>query len=343
MLNNFLLIISPIFITLSIWFCNSKSILLNFTGEKHQKFTEKKNIPLIGGVYILLGLTIFLQQFPFSVMIYIFLVFIIGFFGDLKILKSPSIRFFAQSIVIFIFIIDNNIKIEDVRILRINELLEYDLFNYFFVFLALIVIINGSNFIDGLNTLLIGYYLIISYFLIKLDLISYSIIERENFIFLTLLLSILSIFNFFKKLFFGDSGAYLLGIFFGYILIDIYASKTTNFSPYFIVLLVWYPCFEILFSIIRKIIKNKSPLKPDTNHLHQLIFFYINKKISFLKNFKNSIVGILINCINFFIFMIASADINNTSNQLFLIIFLTLLYVLVYFKLKNYKQLSVKS
>ena len=343
MLDNFLLITSPIFIIISIWFCYTKSILLNFTGEKHQKFAEKKNIPLIGGIYVLLGLIIFLQKFPPSVMMYIFLIFLIGFFGDLKFLKSPSVRFFAQAIIIFIFILDNNIKIEDVRISQINELLKYDLFNYFFVFLALIVIVNGSNFIDGLNTLLIGYYLIISYFLIKLDLVNHLTIERENFILLSLFLCVLLLFNFFKKLFFGDSGAYILGIFFGYILITIYSSENTSFSPYFILLLVWYPCFEILFSIIRKIFKKKSPVKPDTNHLHQLIFFYLNKKFNYMKNFTNSITGILINVINFIIFMIASIDINNTSNQLFLIIFLIFLYMLIYLKLKNYKKLFLKS
>ena len=43
-------------------------------------------------------------------------------------------------------------------------------------------------------------------------------------------------------------------------------------SPYFIALLLWYPAFENLFSIIRKRIVKKDPLKPDNLHFHQLLF-----------------------------------------------------------------------
>ena len=73
----------------------------------------------------------------------------------------------------------------------------------------------------------------------------------------------------------GDNGAYSLGFLIGFILIEIYNSNK-EISPYFIVLLLWYPCFEILFSIIRKILFKINPLKPDTGHLHQklFVFFY---------------------------------------------------------------------
>ena len=45
----------------------------------------------------------------------------------------------------------------------------------------------------------------------------------------------------------------------------------------FIILLFWYPSYEILFSIIRKNVMNKSPMTPDTNHLHHQIFYMIKK------------------------------------------------------------------
>ena len=53
------------------------------------------------------------------------------------------------------------------------------------------------------------------------------------------------------KLFMGDSRSYVLGLICGYFLIEIYAFGP-NISPFFIVLLLWYPCFENLFSILRK-------------------------------------------------------------------------------------------
>ena len=35
-----------------------------------------------------------------------------------------------------------------------------DIFNYIFVTFCILIILNGTNFTDGLNTLVIGYYLI---------------------------------------------------------------------------------------------------------------------------------------------------------------------------------------
>ena len=46
-------------------------------------------------------------------------------------------------------------------------------------------------------------------------------------------------------------------------------------------MLLWYPSYETLFSIIRKNIMNKSPMDPDSNHLHQQIFHFVKRKIKF--------------------------------------------------------------
>ena len=54
----------------------------------------------------------------------------------------------------------------------------------------------------------------------------------------------------------------------------------SNISPYYIILLLWYPCFENLFSIIRKFGLNRSPIYPDNNHFHQLTFFILRKNIN---------------------------------------------------------------
>ena len=70
-----------------------------------------------------------------------------------------------------------------------------------------------------------------------------------------------------------------------------------NVLKYFITLLLWYPAFEIFFSIIRKLNFNRSPLKPDTNHLHQLIYFFLQKKITNTV-LASSSVGLLISLYN---------------------------------------------
>jgi UDP-N-acetylmuramyl pentapeptide phosphotransferase/UDP-N-acetylglucosamine-1-phosphate transferase len=117
-------------------------------------------------------------------------------------------------------------------------------------------------------------------------------------------LVIVFLLNFFNQLYLGDSGSYLLGFFTSIILLDIYEINR-NISPFFIILLLWYPCFETLFSILRKNIMNKSPLNPDINHLHQIIFYWIKNRFKLGKLNANLISGLFINFYNFIIFILS--------------------------------------
>ena len=97
--------------------------------------------------------------------------------------------------------------------------------------------------------------------------------------------------------------------------------------------LLWYPAYENLFSIIRKLYTNKSALSPDNLHLHQLIFMNIKKKI-YKNNYANSLTGILINIYNLFIFYLASSNYANTKYQLALVFLSVLIYNILYIFLK---------
>ena len=111
------------------------------------------------------------------------------------------------------------------------------------------ILVNGSNFIDGLNGLLLGYFSLILVVLYKSNLIMSLGLSVENIQYFLVLFLFILFLNFTNQLFLGDNGAYSLSFLIGYILINIYNSN--NFvTPYFIILLLWYPCFENLFSII---------------------------------------------------------------------------------------------
>tara|TARA_B100000683_G_C12114250_1_gene400724 strand:- start:101 stop:559 length:459 start_codon:yes stop_codon:yes gene_type:complete len=143
------------------------------------------------------------------------------------------------------------------------------------------------------------------------------------------------ILNLFNKLFLGDAGAYLLGFIFSIELINLYL-QNINISPFFIILLLWYPAFENLFSILRKINFNKSPVFPDTNHLHQLIFsFFKNKKLSQLKS--NNLAGISINLYNALVIATSLTDPYNTQLQIILIILNLFVYTFFYMRLFKYR------
>ena len=142
----------------------------------------------------------------------------------------------------------------------IDNILEDTIFSYLFTVFCLLILINGSNFIDGLNGLLLGYLILIFVTLYQIELIQTLDFSVEKFKIFILFIFFILVLNIFNQLFLGDNGAYPLGFFTGLMLIEIY-SLNEKISPYFIILLLWYPCFEILFSIIRKIILKKKSLR----------------------------------------------------------------------------------
>ena len=139
----------------------------------------------------------------------------------------------------------------DIRVPFLNYFLEYHIFSYIFFTFCLLIVTNGTNFIDGLNGLVINYYLLILILIFNIDVINEILNIKIFFLNYIVLLFYLLLFNLLNKMYLGDSGSYLIGISIGSLLILIY-KEISFISPFFIVLLLWYPCFENLFSIIRK-------------------------------------------------------------------------------------------
>ena len=339
MTNIILTFISATIFALIINFILKKNrILLNFSGQNHQIYTKKKSIPLSGGLVIFLFLLINYNNFEIKTIFFFFLIFLVGLFADINIFKSPTIRFFIQILLIINFIIFLDLSINDVRIFYINNLLNNNYFNIFFTTFCLLVLINGSNFIDGNNTLSLGYFGLIFFTLLSLENVVFANID-ENIIYSILVtIIVLYSFNIANKLYLGDNGVYLLSSITGYILIDFFKSNP-SISPYFIVNLLWYPAFEIFFSFLRKLKSKYSPMRPDIFHLHQLIYFKISKRFSSNLVLPNSLTGNLINIYNGFIFLASSTNIYDTKMQL-LILFInitiyTLLYLLFFKKWKT--------
>ena len=200
----------------------------------------------------------------------------------------------------------------------------------------MLIVINGSNFIDGLNGLVLGYYSLIFGLLLKLNFFSGINIDNLHLIYFGLALIYLYFLNLLNRLFIGDSGAYLLGLVFALLLIKIY-ELDNNFTPFFVILLLWMPCFENLFSIIRKFVNKTSPTSPDNNHFHQLFFLFIKKNFNLKHHFANNLSSAIILFYNFIIFYFASSDIYNTKFQILLISFNIVVYLYTYKILLNYK------
>ena len=310
-----------------------KNILLNDTGNKHQKFSTIKKVPLIGGFFILIF--ILLLEFNISFKTLALLTFSIGLFSDLNLLKSPKIRILLQSFFIFIFLFYVDLKLENLRIILLENLLKNDLFNQLFLTFCIVVIINGTNFIDGMNANVLLYYSLIFLVILKLDSNYNLFFSKETINTLFLLLLILIILNLYSQLFMGDSGSYLISLIASYFLINLYLLNQF-ISPFFIVLLLWYPAYENLFSILRKFNLGKSPIKPDNNHLHHLIMKFL--KNHFKRNISNNLTSLIINSFNFVTIYLGYINIKNTQIQVLLILFNIIFYSFVYFHLYNSKK-----
>jgi len=337
MSNFFVILFYPILIYLVNFFSNKKNLIPNFSGDNHQKFFKKNNTQLTGG--ILLIPIFFLITFDYSIVlsIILILIFLLGLSSDIGYFSSAKLRLLIQSIIILYFLISTETILTSVRIEKFDLLLDNYWFSLFFTLMCFMILTNGTNFIDGLNGLVLTYSLLVILIIVYLRLFEFSFLSHKDMITIIIVFSYLVLFNYFNKLYVGDSGSYLIGFLLGYILLQIYESNP-YFSPYFIALLLWYPVFEILFSIIRKIRINISPLKPDNRHLHHLLFLYLEKKFKFKTNTTNNLTSILIIVYNLLIFLIAIQDIYSSSLHVLLFTLNIFIYLMFYSKLNYLKK-----
>ena len=339
----FLQIILILFLSLlSFYFVKKINLFENISKDLHQNFVNNSFVLPIGGYLLFISILVLNFYNSYFEIICLFSIFLIGSLSDLKKFNSPKSRLILQTLIILLFIYLSKIEITSTRIDFLDDGLKNTLFNIFFTTFCLLILINGTNFLDGLNGLVIGYYISIIFIIsisgVNLEIFNNKLIFNQFIIILIVLLLL----NYFNKLYLGDSGSYLLGFLFGTALIKIYVLNQF-ISPYFIILLLWYPCFENLFSIIRKHRFRKSPIKPDNKHFHQLLFYFINKKL----NPKNKIVAnnlssILIVIYNFIVFYIGLIEITKTNYQITIIIFNLLIYIFLYMKLLKFRLYEIK-
>ena len=340
----------PLFILLltflSTFFFLKFKFLLSNTGDQHQNFITKLSVPLVGGLLIFLSfIFIFKENLTFSLCFFLISTLLLGLFSDVKLISSAQTKLIFQFIITLVFFFISDLRLSETSIEIIDKLNNFYLFNYLFVSFCLIILINGSNFIDGLNGLCLGYYLLITYFIFKNSFNSAIFSNDINLIIFILSLSVILFYNFLSKVFIGDNGSYILASLFGIGLIEIY-NENNMISSFYIVLLLWYPCFELLFSMLRKYNFKKSPMKPDSGHLHHLFFYFFVKNFKIQKLFANNLTSLILLTFNFILFTIGTIDIYNSKKQCILISISIILYIVSYYTLyvwkKNYLRKNKK-
>ena len=333
-----IIIIYPLFIYILNFFLMKNNLLPNYSGDNHQKFFNKNKVQLSGGIFLIPIFFLITYDYSIILIVSIISIFLLGLFSDIGFFSSAKFRFLIQSVIIFLFLFYSNLSLTSVRIDIFDLMLENYIFSLLFTLFCLMILINGTNFIDGLNGLVLTYFLMVIFIIFNLKLFEYSFLNNPDVILIMMIFIYLILFNVFNQLYIGDSGSYLIGFSFGYLLLQIYESNQL-ISPYFVALLLWYPAFEILFSIFRKIISRKSPFKPDNKHFHHLVFLYIHQKLKHNSNISNNLSALTIILYNALIFLIASQNIQHTALQVSLLAINVSIYLILYIILSKSKKL----
>lgn len=320
-------------VSLSLIFIQSKYfILIDAPREQTHKSLYNKNTPLTGGIYMFITITTYTlladyTNYSLLLITLLFLFLILGIFSDLKSNFSPKLRLLLQFFLIVFFILFLDLKINKTGLFFLDYFINNFIFNLFFASICIIVLINGSNFCDGVNCNVIGYYLIVTLAILFIELPKPADFPNINII--LIIFFVFYLVNLFQKSFLGDNGVYVISVFMSIYIIS-FINLNNSISPLLALNLLWYPAFENLFTIIRRFNAGKTIDAADGLHLHTLL---LNKIFNLNKNFfvANSLTGIILN-----IFMSAgiflSINYYNNSKILILILMINIIiYVLTYF------------
>ena len=338
---NILSLFSLLLVFLFIYYLFKKTGLLNENVKYsiHKNFGKTNDTPIIlGGVYLIIVILLFFKSDLFILKISLVLIFFIGLLSDKNILPSPRIRIILQILVLFFLVFYSELQIKNLENFYLNNFLNNNLINLFFTVFCFAILINGSNFIDGLNGLLSGYFLLTLFSIIYVCYINEEILfiyEQEVLIIFSCLL-IFFIFNILGKVYLGDGGSYLLATLIGFYLVEfVYSNSFVYISPYYVASILWYPSFENLFSISRRILKNNNVSSPDNKHLHQSIFLFIKSKRLLNDKYLNSASSIIILIFNIPTFILSSLMATYSQGLVLIIVINMLFYILIYNFISN--------
>ncbi len=312
---------------------------------------HRKPTPRFGGLGLYLALSFsailsYIKGDPWGYRIFlltliVFPVFLSGFLEDLTAKLNPKIR--------FIFIIFSSLLaffILEVQVPRLDLPYVDDLFLFLpvslsFTVFALTGITNSINIIDGFNGLasMVAFSILMGIAFVAYKLGDYYITT----LCVILAFAILGFFvlNYpFGFIFLGDGGAYLIGFLIGLLSI-LLVKRHLEVSPWFALLINFYPVYETLFSIYRrKILRRISPFQPDGLHLHTLFYKIVSKKLLGVAKYdlRNNITSSFLWVLNLLAVVPALLFWDKTSFLIFFTLFFSVIYTWMYWWLIKYKM-----
>ena len=267
--------------------------LIPFDNVNKIQSVNKNNIQLS---LFLIPLPLIITNHNFFLNFIILITCIIGFLDD-KYSLSVKIRFISASLVIIVYTIFNKHFIN----------FDFSLINNIYLLSTLSVIfilgfIHTINMVDGKNGFALIIFLnIFMYHMFKSNFLS-NLNIFDLLFFCTLL--IMLIINLANISYLGNAGVILLTMYFSYFLVDKYNSGIISEKEIYCLLSL--PFLDGLRVTINRILKKKSPFKPDRTHLHHLIKNWnLGLIFIFLSLIFMSFIALKVNYHFIFIFIIS--------------------------------------
>ena len=337
LLTNLIIIINNLF---------DKRFIDNTDGV--QKFHSVPT-PRLGGISLFITLvfaTLMLEEYQnlwTAIIISSLPAFIIGLFEDLIGNINPKYRLISTALSGSIFIIITGYSVNSIDIYFLDNLLSIFIISFVFSTFAIAGISNSINIIDGFNGLASGSMIIM---MSTFAIISWIIGDSLTFNFsLFFIFSLMGFFivNFPKgAIFLGDAGAYLSGFFLATVAI-IFHDRNPDLSPWLIFLICSYPITETIFSMYRKHKRiGYYPSKPDSVHLHMLIYRDFSRrvaKIIKIKDYRNSITSVIMWIFPLLGSLMSILTFNKNHLNFLMVVLFVLFYLLIYRKVSlNWKK-----
>ena len=303
-------------------------------------------IPTLGGLAIFAGFAISLNIFAPSEVNFatyqfliaaLLIIFFIGIQDDILII-SPLKKLMGQIIAASLVVLMGGVKLTSMYgLFGIGELDES--YSIILTIFTLLVIMNGFNLIDGINWLSGGVGIVVSlafgvFFLVN-DRPEYAVICSS------LIGGLLGFMWFNKtpaKIFMGDTGSLSLGLINGVLGIYFIEENATasalsfNSVPIVAFGVMIVPLFDTLRVFIWRMLRGKSPLNPDRNHIHHRLL-----ELGF-SHMKSSGIIILTNILFITFIYFAHDQMNSLVLLLILLVAATVLSYIPSIIIKKRKQ-----
>ena len=209
-----------------------------------------------------------------------------------------------------------------------------------FYILSITSIANGMNLIDGVNGLCGAVALSIFVALLFLsyktgDTVMLSLISNLTILFIPFM-----VINYPKGLvFLGDLGAYSLGLITSMITIILFG-RHAEISPWGAVLILIYPVTEVLFSLLRRILKRVSIFTPDQEHLHIKLFNFLRLQHA-TKKVANTLVTPILTMFWLFPLIAISWSYQKQILILICIVAFIIFYVTAYLMIDYFQKIKI--